>query len=320
MEHRRRVWLACVSITLLAGAANGGECSGWLPDFDPDCEHAPRPAGFAAPVASPFLFEDAFVVTGAQAIYAHQEIPNDSVFAGGEAEVAAGALRIAITEYMALIGGKAGALWTRPDNPLIPERQTPIPLTLGVKLALPANADAGRWAAFVLRYGDAFQGAGDGSLMPSIAGALRAGPLALQGDLGGSWALDSSYSSFVFWHAYAGLARWRHVTPFVQLSGQHWVDGGDGRATMPLTPLGQLTFGAPSVSMRTLEQRFGSFEGLDLVNLGARGIAGRSLVAGAFGAELRFGRLALSAAYEHPLTDHRGMFASRVTTRLSFEL
>ncbi len=320
MEHRRRVWLASVAFGLLASAARAGECSAWLPDFDRDCEHAPRPAGFAAPVASPFLFEDAFVVTGAQAIHARQEVPDDSVFAGGEAEVAAGALRIALSEDVALIAAKAGAMWTRPENPLIPERQTPIPLTLGVKVALTADADAGRWAALVLRYGDAFQGGGDGSLMPSIAGALRAGPLALQGDLGGSWALDSSFSSAVFWHASAGFARWRHVTPFVQLSGQHWVDGGDGSTTMPLTPLGQLYFRATSVSMRTVEGMFGSFEGLDLVNLGARDIAGKGLVTGALGVELRFGGLALSAAYEHPLTDHRGLFSSRVTTRLAFEL
>jgi hypothetical protein len=320
MHGFRRLSLLALSLTLLSAGARADDCSGWLPDFDPDCERAPRPAGFAAPVASPFLFEDAFVVTGAQAFHVRQEIPEKSVLGGGETEVAAGQLRIAVTDRIGLVGSKAGSMWTRPENPFIPNRQTPIPLTLGVKIALHANAETARWVAFALRYGDAFQGGGDGSLMPSLAGAARAGDFTLQGDVGGSWALDASFSSSVFWHAHAGFARWRHVTPFVQLSGQHWVDGGDGSATMPLTPLGQLYFRSTSVSVRTVERLFGSFEGADLVNLGAHDIAGRELVTGAAGVELRFGGVSVSAAYEHPLSAHEGVFANRVTTRVSLEL
>lgn len=319
MNSLRRFSLLAISLSVISGVAHAGECTGWLPDLDPDCEHAPRPAGFAAPVASPFLFEDAFVVTGAQAFHLLQAIPRHSALGGGEAEVAAGQLRLAITEELGLVGSKAGAMWTRPENPFIPNRKTPIPLTFGLKYAWLADADDGRWAALTLRYGDAFQG-GDGGLLPSIAGAARLGEFALQGDLGGSWSLDSAYSSSVFWHVHTGFARWRHLTPFVQFSGQHWVDGGEGATTIPLTPLGQLYFRATSVSVRTVERLFGTFEGADLVNLGAHGISGRALVTGAAGVELRFRGLAVSAAYEHPLTSHRGLFANRVTTRLSLEL
>jgi hypothetical protein len=319
----RTLRLGCsplLALALVAGAAHADDCTGWFPDFDPACEHAPRPPGFAAPVASPFSFEDAFVVTGVQAFHAQQEIPERSALGGGEAELIAGQLRIAVTDRVGLSLGKAGALWTRPENPFIPNRQTPLPLTFGLKVALHADADTGRWAAFALRYGDAFQGGGKGSLMPALAGAARTGDFALQGDVGGSWALDASFSSSVFWHAHAGFARWQHITPFVQFSGQHWVDGGDGTTTIPLTPLGQSYFKATSVSVRTVERMFGSFEGADLVNLGAHDIAGHALITGAAGIELRFGRVALSAAYEHPLTAHEGLFANRVTTRVSLEL
>jgi hypothetical protein len=192
-------------------------------------------------------------------------------------------------------------------------------MTLGLEYGFHQDADSGRFAAFALRYGDAFQG-GDGSLIPSLAVAARFGDMALQADVGGSWALDSSFSSSVFWHAHAAWAGLPVITPFAQLSGIHWVDGGDGSATLPLTPLGQRIFHASSVSMRTIERRSGSFEGADLVNLGARGAQGLELVTGAAGVRLRVGRVSVSAAYERPLTKHKGVFADRITSSVSIEL
>jgi hypothetical protein len=307
-------------VATTAASAHAGACRGWLPDLDRDCERVARPSAFLAPAVSPFTFEDAFVVTGVRTFHVLQEMPQRSLFAGGEAEAVTGELRAALTDRIGLSVAKAGALWIRPENPLVPKRQTPTPLTLGLKLALEQDHDAQRFAALTLRYGDAFQGGGDGSLMPSLAGAVRLDRFTLQGDVGGSWALDSSFSSSVFWHAHAAWARFPLVTPFVQLSGQHWVDGGDGSTTIELTPLGQQLFQAQSISMRTVERLFGSFEGADLVNLGAREIAGRELVTGAAGLRVRLGAFALSAAYEHPLTKHRGVFGRRVTTSVSLEL
>ena len=309
-----------LAAVVATASAHAGECGGWLPDLDRDCERIARPSAFLAPAVSPFTFDDAFVVTGVRTFHVYQEMPERSLFAGGEAEAVTGELRAALTDRVGLSVAKAGALWIRPENPLVPKRQTPTPLTLGVKLALVQDHDAQRFAALALRYGDAFQGGGDGSLMPSIAGALRAGPLALQGDLGGSWALDSSFSSSVFWHAHAGLARWRRVTPFVQLSGQHWVDGGDASSTLPLTPLGQQIFQANTIALRDVERLFGSFEGVDLVNLGAHAIEGQELVSAAAGMELRFRSVSFSAAYERPLSGDAGVFRDRVTTRVSIEL
>ena len=309
-----------LAAVVATASAHAGECGGWLPDLDRDCERIARPSAFLAPAVSPFTFDDAFVVTGVRTFHVYQEMPERSLFAGGEAEAVTGELRAALTDRVGLSVAKAGALWIRPENPLVPKRQTPTPLTLGVKLALVQDHDAQRFAALALRYGDAFQGGGDGSLMPSLAGAIRLARFTLQGDLGGSWALDSSFSSSVFWHAHAAYARFPLVTPFVQLSGQHWVDGGDGTTTIALTPLGQQIFQAQSLSLRDVERSFGSFEGADLVNLGASEIAGRELITGAAGLRVRIGAFALSAAYEHPLTKHRGVFGRRVTTSVALEL
>jgi hypothetical protein len=304
---------------LAAASAQAGECSGWLPDFDRDCERRARPSAFVASPASPFTFEDAFVVTGVRTLHVFQQMPKGSLFADGEAEAVTGELRAAITDRVGVSVAKAGALWIRPENPLVPKRQAPTPLTLGVKLALAQNHDAQRYAAISLRYADAFQG-GDGSLVPSLAGALKLGSFTLQGDAGGSWAIDSSFSSSLFWHVHVAYARIPVIAPFVQLSGQHWIDGGDGRATLQLTPLGQQFFRAKSVSIRAVEGMFGTFEGADLVNLGAHDIAGRELVTGAAGLRLRLARFSLSAAYERPLTRHRGVFGERITTSVSLEL
>jgi len=64
----------------------------------------------------------------------------------------------------------------------------------------------------------------------------------------------------------------------------------------------------------------GSFEGADLLNLGARGADQLDLITGAAGLQLRLGRFTISAAYEHPLTAHHGVFGDRVTSGISLEL
>jgi hypothetical protein len=316
---RRIGWLA-LALWLAPGGSLAGTCTGWFPDLDPDCQRIGRPDEFIAPVAQAFLFEDAFVVTGVQASYLRQEFPGASALGGGHADVAAGQLRLALTDRIGLVASKAGAMWVEPGNPLVPDWDTALPVTLGAKLALYQDPDVGRFASFVLRCGDAFEGGGDGALVPSLAGAARLGAFAFQGDLGGSWAFDPSYSSSVFWHLHAAYPGLRTITPFVQVSGMHWVDGGDGSATIPLSAEGHQVFQAPSISMRTVEEIYGAFEGADLTNLGAPGADGLDLVTGAVGLQLRLGRFTFSAAYEHPLTEHNGIIGDRVSAAVSLEL
>lgn len=316
---RRAGWFA-FTLSLLASPALGGECNGWFPDLNRGCESVGRPAGFAAPIAQPFLFEDAFVTTGAQTLRLDQRFTNKPPFGGGEAELVAAQLRVALTERFAFIGSKAGVIWTRPDNPLLPHDKTPIPLTLGFKYALHQDADANRFASFVLRYGDAFQSGSKGALMPSLAGALRFGDVALQGDAGGSWALDAAHSSSAFWHLHAGWAGLPVVTPFVQFSGTHWLDGGDGSTTIPLSPLGRRVFGVPSLSVALAERFFGPLEGGDLVNLGTPGAARLELITAAAGLQLRVRGLVVAAAYERPLNARHGVIGERITTTIAIEL
>lgn len=142
----------------------------------------------------------------------------------------------------------------------------------------------------------------------------------MQGDAGGSWALDAAHSSSAFWHLHAGWAGLPFVTPFVQLSGVHWLDGGDGTTTIPLSPLGRRSFGVPSLSVRAAERFFGPLEGGDLADLGTPGAARLDLVTAAAGLQLRVRGFVVAAAYERPLNAYHGVIGERFTTSLAIEL
>ena len=300
------------------------ECGELLPDFN--CDRSGRFEGFEKPIVQPYLFEDPFITTGLYPYYVWHQFPKSSALEGGEAHVAAAQIRVAVTDRLAIIATKDGYLWKRPDNPLLEKTGGWMNLGFGAKYAIYQDRDAGRIVSLILKYeaasgaSDSFQDGGDGMLMPSIAGAARLGDATLQGDLGGIWALDGAQSSSIFYHLYAGIPIGESVTPFVQFSGMHWVDSGDGSRQVQLSAFGQSLLGVESISIATIESIYGAFEGADVANLGATGADGLDLVTAAIGVHVRLmEHVTVSAAYERPITDHKGIFRQRLTTNLSLE-
>jgi hypothetical protein len=251
--------------------------------------------------------------------------------------VVAAQLRVAVTDRFAIIATKDGYMWKDPGSPLLKETQGWMDLGFGAKYAVYQNRDAGRIVSLALKYDaasgarDTFQDGGDGILMPSITGAAKLGDLALQGDFGGSWAISDTQSSSLYYHLYLAypIAGTRGAfTPFVQFSGIHWLDGGDGSrkielsaAAQALPLLGQyINVGTPSAPMPNVVGIYGPFEGADVANLGAGGVNGLDYVTFAFGIHVRFlEHVTVSAAYEVPITEHESITRQRITTAVAWE-
>jgi hypothetical protein len=321
--------LTLAALAAFFAASASAECDKLLPDFN--CDRSGRFDGFEMPIVQPYLFEDPFITTGAYPYYLWHQFPKSSPLEGGEVHVLAAQLRIAVTDRFAIIATKDGYMWSRPDNPLLEETGGFMNLGFGVKYAIHQDRDAGRIVSLALKYeapsgnDDVFQGEGDGMLMPSITGAVRLGELAVQGDLGGIWAIDHSQSSSIYYHLYFGYPIGERITPFLQFSGMHWVDAGDGTQEIELSELGESPpptgLGVPAVPIGAVEALYGQrFEGADVVNLGAFGVDGLDYVTIALGMHFRVtDRLTVSAAWETPITKHESITSDRITTNVAFE-
>ncbi len=322
----RKHWFGVVGLALagLTTPALGQDCAKWLPDLS--CDREGRFAGFEKPIVQPYLFEDPFITTGLYPYYVWHQFPKDSALAGGEAHVAAAQIRIALTDRLALIATKDGYMWKRPDNPLLPHTKGWMNLAAGLKYAIYQDREAGRIVSAVLRYEaptgarDTLQGEGDGAILPSLTGAVRLGEFALQGDFGGAFGLGESQSSALFYHVYLGYPLLPRVTTFLQFSGMHWVESGDGSLEVPLSKAGRQALGVPWVPVGAVESIYGRFEGADVLNLGTTGADGLDYVTFGIGAHVRAAdHVTISFAWEGPMTKRALITEQRVTTSVALE-
>lgn len=320
----RRSALAIGAMLFASVASAQEECGKLLPDIT--CDRSGRFDGFHKPIAQPYLFEDPFITTGVYPYYVWHQFPEKSALEGGEAHVVAAQIRVAVTDRLAIIATKDGYLWKRPGNPLLKKTGGWMNLGFGAKYAVYQDRDAGRIVSFVLKYeaasgaNDTFQDGGDGMLMPSITAAARLGDLTLQGDLGGIWAIDHDQSSAFTYHLYAGYPVTDAIMPFIQFSGMHWTSGGDGSRLIELSAAGQTALGVQFIDVATAVSLYGPFEGADVANLGAPGVAGLDYVTVALGLHARVAdHVVVSAAWERPITDHKSITRNRITTSVALE-
>ncbi len=321
----RRLVIALFLIVFAVGAGSPAvaaeeECDQLFPDIT--CERSGRWEGFRKPIASPYLFEDPFITTGAYAYHVYHEFPDRSVLGGGHANVAALQLRIALTDRIALIATKDGRAWVDPGLSVLDDREGWFNLAAGIKGIL-AQSEEDRWiVSGILRVEldsgskDVFQGHGDGVVIPSISAAWGIDRLHLMGDLGMEIPIDGHVqSTSIFYHLYADYAVTERFSPFVQITGQHWVSSGDssipvdfgGGTTVPLAPVQGLL-------------GIGSFEGTDVLNLGVSQVAGLDLITAALGFHFVLSdRVTLSVAYDRPISHHKGIHKQRVTSALVYE-
>ena len=164
---------------------------------------------------------------------------------------------------------------------------------------------------------DVYQGEGDGIVTPSVSAAWS--PLEnlhLIADVGGQVPVDPGFqSNSVFYHVYVDYQVHPRFTPFIQFSGTTWTGNGDG--TFPITLKNNSTI---PLSLAQAALGTGPFDGADVANLGSEDISGSTLLTMAVGAHVKLmDHLIWSAAWEHVISGHKGIFDQRVTTALSVE-
>ena len=312
--------LALLSGGATAASADDGGCDAWFPDIQ--CERSGRWEGFRKPIVSPYLFEDPFITTGTAIYYVRHEFPDSSALGGGEAQVAAAQLRVALTDRVALIATKDGRAWVDPGLSLLDDREGWMNLAGGLKVMLAGSEDEQWIVSGVLRYEaasgsrDVLQGHGSGVILPSISAAIGSGRWHFIGDVGMELPIDSDeQSTSIFYHLYLDYAVTERFSPFVQLSGMHWVRDGDG--SIPV----DLNIGV-TLRLRTVQAVLGTdpAEGADVLNIGSPGIDGEDLLTAAAGFHYALNDWATASfAYERPITSHEGLLDERFVAALVLE-
>ncbi|MGH0037574.1 MAG: transporter [Myxococcota bacterium] len=331
------------ALLLAAPASAEGECRTWLPDFDTGCDRESRHQNSVRPMSMPYLFEDPFVTTEAQFAYLYHEFGRRSVFGGGDLQVLALQLRLAITDRLAFIATKDGLGILRPDlegrdvSPaltpgfdVLDDEEGFTDMTIGFKYALIDWRDKNFIFTPAIRYeipmgnSSLFQGSGDGVFIPSGTAAWTSenGAFHVITGLGAQLPVDEDENSTsIFYNLHLDYAVElggddfvKAIVPFVELGGMTWVGNGDGGNNFK-TNLGNLDLNTIQAATGT-----GSFEGYDFANLGSDDVAGNTVATATVGLRvpMDYG-ISLGAAYERPITNRKDIFKQRFTFMATYE-
>jgi hypothetical protein len=329
--------LAAIGFALPASAEGGDDdCPTWLPDFK--CDRKARFDGMVQPMSMPFIFEDPFITTGANLVGIWNRAKENGDFQEADIGVLALQLRVALTDRLALIATKDGFTMINYDTKIRdiqgapPSRAAVLPddsgfmnMTLGFKYAMIVDEENRFILSPAIRYeiplgnDEVLQGHGDGIFIPSASFAW--GPvdnLNFIGGLGGHVPVNSDKQStnlFYNMHVQYNVLDW--LVPFVELSGIHWTNSGNGK--MKLNTGKNLGVDLP-LSTAQAALRTGPFEGAEVANLGSERMRGEDLLTMAWG--LRFpvaDQLVLGISYERGLAGRDNLFDQRITTMATFE-
>ena len=305
-------------------AGGDDDCPTWFPDFR--CDRSGRWDGFHKPIVQPFLFEDPFITTGISTYFIYHEFPRTSIFQEGHLYTVAVQARLAITDRLAFIATKDGIVWNRPETQLggvnILDNTTGFfNISGGFKYALFQDKEKRYIVTPAIRVEvptgshDTFQGRGSGLFIPSVAGAFGIDRFTAQADIGAQISMGDRQSDSLFMHFYGAYELFEQLVPFLQISGIAWLDGGDGELQVRLKGGGRV-----DLQTATALTGVGSFEGADVFNLGSKGVAGKSQWTISAGLHIPIGKhLTLSAAYERPFTNHKGVTKQRMTSNITLE-
>ncbi len=296
------------------------ECPVLFPDLR--CDRQGRYEGFVPPMMHPYLFEDPFITTGLSGWGIWHEFPNDSILDGGHLWVAALQARIAITDRVAFIATRDGWVDFEPGLSLLDNRRGSADLGLGFKVAaidmpeVPFILTPSLRLQIAQGSQDVLQGNGDGVLIPAVSAAWGLGNFHVIGDLGMEIPFDpDAQSTSLFYHVHLDYAVHRFLVPFLEVGGFTYTDGGDGSTKIRLR-------GGDEVTLRDAQALLGEDpeEGYDYANLGSRGMAGHTVVAGAVGVRIPINEhVILGAAWEYPLTPSRDVLRQRASMNVIIE-
>lgn len=237
---------------------------------------------FYNPVGNPLYFETPLNNTEVRLLYLHHEFDENSALAGGDLNVVAAQIRLALTERLGFIATKDGYSWL--DADALPDGEGWNDLAFGFKYVFLADAAQDFLLTAGARYQtevgeeEVLQG-GVQELSPFVSAAKGWGDFHLMGNFSYRIPLDSPDGNNVAqWSLHADYEVFRGIAPMVELHGVHYLDDAE-RTPLPVG-------------------------GLDYTNLGSTMVDGSDVVWLGLGAGLKLTpHAALGAAYEFALTD-----------------
>lgn len=252
---------------------------------------------FYEPVGNPIYFESPFNNTSLRFLYLYHDFPDGSQIGGGEANVFALQVRVALTERLGFIATKDG--YTRMNAGILPPDDGWNDFAIGLKYVLIADRENDFVLTTGMRWewenGDRriLQGR-DQELSPFISFAKGWGPFHLLGDVTGRLPMDIREGNYILqWDLHADYEILPEVlpgfAPLFEVHGLHYLSDGDA---LPL-----------------------AVGGLDYTNLGSTNVAGDFVIWGGAGCRWKLSpHLSLGATYEFPFHNpNNDIMEQRVT-------
>ena len=254
--------------------------------------------GFINPVSNPVFAKDPRSSTWARLLFVNNNFPGSHPFGGGNAQVYAMQLNVALTERLTLTADKDGYASISPRNgantngwlnlgaglkyTLIRDVENQFLFTAGLMYEVPTGEE------------DAFQNHGGGHFTPFVSWGKQLGEhWHVVGNHGFNFGANQSQSSNFFYHQLhidREIGGWFY--PLVEFNWFQYTAGGD-----------------------RLPNAVG--EGDGLLNLGTRDMRGKQLFTTAVGAKVKCGEhMYLGGAYEFALSEYKGLLNNRVTVDL----
>lgn len=254
---------------------------------------------YVPPVSNPIFNETPFMTTEVRPVYYYTDIPSQFITGGGNIQLVAAQVRVALNERLAVIATKDGyadldfdgvlrdedgfaniafglkyALIDRPEDDAI--------LTAGVTYEPPSGN--------LVTSGIYMQGTADGFVNVFASGAKAFGNLGLQANGGFNLAVDQAANTSMFhFSAHADYEVLDNLFPLVEIN----------------------TFSVIDDATRTAV----GFEGLDTVNFGATGAG--TVATFAVGARYKFlNHFMAGFSYEFPMTGREDIIDWRTTADL----
>ena len=254
---------------------------------------------FIGPISNPVLSKDPRSTTEARLLFINNWIPNEHPLGGGDFQVYALQLRLALTERLTFIADKDGIATLSPSA--APSQTGLLNVAAGLRYLFVRDVEN----QFLLSggfmwepqsgYANVFQSHGDG-LLSFFATAAKEHPGCFHSivNVGFQQPIDSSENSRFFYtslHFDKQVAGWLY--PLVELNWFHYTDGGN----------------------RGLPPTLG--EGDGLLNLGTSGVAGNDLVTVAVGVSaILSDHVQAGLAYETPISNRKDLLDHRLLVEL----
>ncbi|QOJ00424.1 MAG: hypothetical protein HRU70_07955 [Phycisphaeraceae bacterium] len=257
--------------------------------------------GFFDPIGNPIYFESPLNNSGLRLIYLHHTFDDKSQLQGGNLNIIALQLRVALTERLGLIATKDG--YSMLSTGALGDAEGWNAIAGGLKYAFYVDKESDLVVTGGVRYmfdtgKDAILQSGVQELSPFVSFAKGWDRFHLMGSLTDRIPLDDDGNNVLQWDLHAD---WEFApqdlpgfAPVLELHGLHYLSDGTR------TPL--------------------AVGGLDYTNLGSQFVEGSAVIWAGLGARWKLTpHISVGATYEYPLTNRKAdIFGDRVTADVTF--